>query len=112
MRDWYPRVLVAVLVTTLAALVRVEPVQAHSFYPYECCSDTDCWPTGEAGREPDPVFTPRGWKLADGVVVPFDRARPSPDGRFHVCRRGGQAEGAVIVPTAKPPCVWAPMGAS
>lgn len=83
-----------------------EPARAHSFYPYECCSDQDCWPMGKGEREPDPVLTPQGWKLFDGEIVGFAETRPSPDGRFHVCRRGGAAEGAVIRPGR--PCLWVP----
>lgn len=109
--SWYPRFLASVLATALLTLLAVAAL-AHSFYPWECCHDQDCWPTGEPGREPDPTFTPRGWKLFDGTIVPFNQARPSPDGKFHVCRRGGQANGDLIVPDGKPPCLWAPMGAS
>lgn len=98
---------------TVVALVLVaaqKAALAHSFYPWACCSDQDCWPTGPGEREPDPVFTPRGWRLSDGVIVPFNRARPSPDGRFHVCRRGGNISGALIAPPSEPPCLWVPMG--
>ena len=109
---WFPKFMAARLLGLFVLLVFIMPALAHSFYPWECCSNTDCWPTGADGREPDPVFTPRGWKLADGVIVPFDQARPSPDGKFHVCRRGGQADGALIVPDKKLPCLWAPEGAS
>ena len=59
-------------------------------YPWECCSSMDCWEVGMGGPEPDPIPSPGGWKLSDGAVVPFHLARSSPDGRFHVCRRGGQ----------------------
>lgn len=33
------------------------PVHAHSWYPYDCCSDRDCWPMGldADAREPDPA---------------------------------------------------------
>ncbi len=64
-------------------------------------------------REPEPVATEGGWRLFDGTVIPYANARPSPDGRFHVCRRGGAANGAVIVPGSQknpqPPCLWAPV---
>lgn len=83
----------------------------HSFYPAECCSSTDCWPTGDGEREPDPVATPEGWRLSDGTVVRYGAARLSPDGRFHVCRQGGRAAGAVIAPSGKSTCLWAPQPA-
>ena len=99
-----------------AAIVAVLPIplgQAHEAasgwaYPWECCSATDCRETGAGGSEPDPVPSPGGWKLADGTVVPFHLARSSPDGRFHVCRRGGQPKGPVIRPHERPACLWVP----
>jgi hypothetical protein len=27
-----------------------ESAKAHSFYPYECCHDQDCWPMGKGER--------------------------------------------------------------
>lgn len=92
-------------------------VRAHSFYPWECCHDRDCWMTGarddgQPMREADPVFTRDGWLLSDGTLVPFTDARPSPDGRFHVCRQGGADKGSVIRPSGAPVCLWVPQGAS
>jgi hypothetical protein len=106
--------LLAALIIVLAAVRLAGGASAHSFYPWECCSDQDCWPMGDrpGDREPEPTFTAAGWRLHDGAVVPFAAARPSPDGRFHVCRRAGQAEGQVIRPEGRPICLWAPMGAS
>lgn len=98
--------LLACAVAVIAVASCAAPARAHSFYPYECCSDQDCWPMGKGEREPDPVLTPQGWRLHDGEIVAFAETRPSPDGRFHVCRRGGAAEGAVIRPGR--PCLWAP----
>jgi hypothetical protein len=75
----------------VALFLSTPPARAHSFYPWECCSDQDCWPMGDDAdaKEPEPRATPAGWLLTDGSVVPYREARPSPDGRFHVCRRGG-----------------------
>jgi len=94
--------------------VWLSPAKAHSFYPWECCSSQDCWPMGAAAdaKEPDPVGTPAGWLLVDGTVVPYLAARPSPDGRFHVCRQGGRGDGAMITPRERPPCLWAPVPGS
>lgn len=94
----------------LALMFAARPVRAHSFYPHECCHDRDCWPMGDAAdaREPEPVASPQGWRLHDGEVVPYAAARPSPDGRFHVCRQGGAAQGPVIRPAARPPCLFVP----
>lgn len=97
-----------VLALFMALAICAAPAFAHDWYPWSCCSATDCWPTGEGQLEPDPTYTPQGWRLSDGVIVPFHQARPSPDGRFHVCRKGGQSAGALITPPAEPPCLWAP----
>lgn len=99
-------------ISIIAALS--SPARAHSFYPWECCSSQDCWPMGTDAdaREPDPVATPSGWRLHDGTVVPYAAARPSPDGRFRVCRRGGSLAGEMITPQQKPPCLWAPVQGS
>lgn len=85
---------------------------AHDWYPAVCCSDKDCWPAGEGGQEPEPKAGPTGWVLHDGTVVPYAAARPSPDGRFHVCRSQGRRDGSVIRPVAQPPCLWAPVPGS
>jgi hypothetical protein len=91
----------------VVSLAGCTPASAHSFYPYECCHDKDCWPMGKGEREPDPVLTPQGWRLFDGETIAFSETRVSPDGRFHVCRKAGAAEGAVIRASGKP-CLWVP----
>jgi hypothetical protein len=110
-------VLILVVALVLAAFFGSRAAFAHSFYPWECCSSTDCWMTGtrddgQAMVEPDPQPTRDGWLLYDGTLIPFANARPSPDGRFHVCRQGGAASGAVIRPSGTAPCLWVPQGAS
>jgi hypothetical protein len=105
------------LLVVLMSLALVSKASAHSFYPWECCSSQDCWPMGSDtdALEPEPVPTGGGWKLFDGTIIPYEHARPSPDGRFHVCRRNAARNGQVIVPNtarnqpAKPPCLWAPV---
>ena len=98
------------ILAVIAGLVLVSctAARAHEWYPLACCNQADCCETGEGKREPDPVYTPQGWQLHDGVIVPFNKARVSPDGRFHVCRYGGKPTSALIAPTNEPPCVWAP----
>ena len=81
---------------------------AHSFYPYICCSDQDCYPIPVE----DVRATPKGWRiLKEGVTIPYEAARPSPDGRFHICRNE-MGKGSLIEPSGHPPCFWAPEGAS
>lgn len=90
------------------------PAYGHSFYPYECCSEQDCWPMGQDddAREPDPKPVDGGYLTHDGIYVPHDETRQSPDGRFHVCRHGGRATGGIIEPSSRPICMWAPRPSS
>ena len=83
---------------------------AHSWYPYDCCSDRDCWPMGEDSdaREPDPVAVPGGYRTHDGLFVAERDTRVSRDGRFHVCRYGGALNGSVITPSQRPVCLFVP----
>jgi hypothetical protein len=93
----------------LAALVLALPgaALAHSWYPYECCSDRDCFPVSVQ----DVRAIPGGWSLPDGTIVAHGEARASPDGNFHVCRRQ-DGTGPLIRLHKKPACFWAPMGSS
>lgn len=87
------------------------PAFGHSFYDPACCSDRDCWPAGkdDDAREPAPRVTPQGYVLHDGTVVPFTDARPSPDGRYHVCRLAGSLSGELIR-TGRKACLYVPQG--
>lgn len=107
-------IIVLVLLAVLFCIARLTSARAHSFYPWECCHDQDCWPMGidADAREPEPVETAAGWRLHDGVVITLSETRPSPDGRFHVCRGGGRLEGPVITPSGRKPCLWAPAPSS
>lgn len=122
-RDEFPempnlpaRLVIVLLLFALAlyGLALRTPAWAHSFYPWECCHDQDCWPMGldADAREPEPTATATGWRLHDGIVIPFSETRPSPDGRFHVCRGGGRLLGPVIAPSGRKPCLWAPAPSS
>lgn len=94
----------------LALLALAPAASAHGWYPYDCCSDRDCWPMGEDAdaREPDPQIVPGGYRTHDGIFVAQRDTRPSRDGRFHhVCRYGGARESGVIS-TAKGVCLFVP----
>lgn len=80
---------------------------AHSWYPFECCSDRDCFPVAVE----DVRISPVGYTLTDGTLIEYAEARPSPDGRFHICRRQ-DGKGPIIRLHKKPACFWAPIGAS
>lgn len=79
---------------------------AHSWYPYECCSDRDCYAVPKERVR----VVPGGWML-DGFFVGYGEARPSPDGLFHICRTQ-DGKGDLIRPTQKPACAWAPVQGS
>lgn len=93
--------------SSIAFFLLTASALAHSWYPYECCSDLDCHPVPV-----DRVKEAKGgWLLADGTFIAYRDARPSPDNRFHVCQRDA-GKGALIRLHDKPACFWAPMGAS
>ncbi|MCA0401065.1 MAG: hypothetical protein LCH38_09645 [Proteobacteria bacterium] len=80
---------------------------AHSWYPYECCSDNDCFPVAVENVK----NAPGGWVLEDGTFIRYQEARASPDGKYHVCRHNN-GKGALISVYGKAACFWAPMGSS
>lgn len=92
----------------LAALLAPAAAQAHSWFPWSCCNKSDCYEIGGDMKEPAPTSTPDGWRLHDGVVVPFRQARKSPDGNFYVCRRGGNKSEPIIHPSGELPCLFVP----
>lgn len=53
-------------------------ILAHSWYPYECCSDRDCHKVTDA-REVQGGYT------AEGIFFPKALVKPSRDGDFHAC---------------------------
>lgn len=91
----------------LALLALTGPAFAHSWYPFECCSEKDCFPVPVS----DVRVVPGGWTLSDGTMIEHAEARPSPDGQFHVCRRQ-DGTGPLIRMHKKPACFWAPIEAS
>lgn len=104
------RIGLAMIVAAFFVVAAVWSARAHEWYPPACCSGVDCHPaaTGDRdAREPDPVRVRGGWRLHDGIVLKDEDAKPSPDGRFHVCRTGGNPRGAVIYTDGRP-CFWMP----
>jgi len=97
-----------ILLIVLALASAIAPARAHSFYPYECCSEVDCFPVPVPRTEIE--RGPEGWRLKkEGITIPFEAARPSPDGLFHLCR-DQLGKGRLIIPHGRPPCFWAPEG--
>ena len=95
-----------IILAVLALASAIAAPRAHSFYPYECCSEVDCFPVPVPRTEIE--RTPDGWRLKkEGIVIPFDAARASPDRQFHLCR-DELGKGKLITPYGKPPCFWVP----
>lgn len=104
----WPLIVAAAIIGVLAIC---PGATAHEWYPLECCSDRDCWIAGEGGAEPEPRAGPSGYVLHDGTLIPYHEARPSPDGRYHVCRHGGSLLGRIIRTDGRP-CLWVPQQGS
>jgi hypothetical protein len=72
-----------------ATLALILPVQAHSWYPVECCSGQDCHETDLVTELPD--GTAKVQVGSDIVIVPRSlKRRSSPDGHYHLCYRKWQ----------------------
>ena len=69
---------------SLAGLFGSVPSIAHDWYPLDCCSNKDCRALVEIKGE-TVLEGPEGWRLWDGRIVSRDRAKLSPDGKFHLC---------------------------
>lgn len=78
-------------VATLAVIFgwQAKPANAHSWYPRECCHDTDCAPVDSAvwlipagGGSPQLRVTSKYGTL---IIPDGFPARESKDGRMHVC---------------------------
>lgn len=95
------------LPVVLAMLVAVcGHASGHSWYPYSCCSELDCFPVSVARDEIE--RRDGGWYLKkERITIPFDAARASPDRHFHICRNE-MGRGTLITPSGQPPCFWVP----
>ncbi|MHB2169927.1 hypothetical protein [Alsobacter sp. R-9] len=88
----------------LVGFLVVDKAMAHSWYPAECCSSSDCEMISASQLRRDET----GWILPSGETVPFAAARDSLDHQFHWCRYGGN--GSLIRPSGKAPCLFVPPG--
>jgi len=93
-------------VCAAAALMLSSRANAHDWYPWNCCSSSDCWPAPD--KEPVPKLIGTKYVLFDGTEIDEKDVKPSPDENFHVCRKGGTIQGALIYADGKP-CFWAPV---
>jgi hypothetical protein len=74
------RILLVMIIILFLALFAV--AFAHSWYPPECCSDSDCYPLPEGSV----IKAPGGYLLEGGEFVPDALTKEGKDGRYHVCR--------------------------
>ncbi len=91
----HPKPLAQVLGAAVLAGSLLAPgaADAHDWYPHACCSDRDCKPVAETAVQ----LTPAGWLVrTTGETIPFEKARSSPDGQFHICSYGGKPDGRTI----------------
>lgn len=95
--------LVLILLAAVVALgLLIGQAMAHSWYDRTCCDISDCSPL-----PPDAVqVTPQGYRLPNGQLVPFARARVSMDRDFHWCRRSSSSP--LIEPYGEQACFYAP----
>lgn len=106
------------LALALALLLMVPPANAHLWYSDEVnekgvnCCDGECRAL-EAGAV---IEIKMGYYIVDlDISIPFELAKPSPDGQYHICE---------VAPCATTPsdptspcargwrCFWAPMPGS
>jgi hypothetical protein len=78
---------------------------AHSWYPWECCSDNDCAPIA---LDETPIERDGGFYLIDGRHISYRDLKPSPDEHWHLCEQ----KGPIKVSERKIICVYAPHGGS
>lgn len=90
----------------LSAFFAVFPAAAHDAkptsampqgwsYPISCCSGYDCREVPYTQIKEGP----EGYVIAStGELIPMTdrKVKPSPDGEFHWCSRGGKEDGATI----------------
>jgi hypothetical protein len=69
-------------VIIIAALVAAVPALAHSWYPWACCGDMDCFPVACDQL----VQTVSGWLyVPTGNLFKPEQVQPSQDHHCHVC---------------------------
>lgn len=70
-----------ILILILALMFVSVPAIGHSFYPKDCCSDSDCDVLASSRVQ----VTPAGYIIDGRETVPYSKALWSPDEHFHGC---------------------------
>lgn len=108
-------VVVAAWLMALLVSVWASVAEAHDWYPISCCHQRDCFPLAFDEVE----ITQEGYKLPSGEIIPFDKARQSPDEhdnageKYHMCTPQGTRDETVrrtwdSKTKQSKPCFWAP----
>lgn len=98
-------ILFTILATTFPAKAHQAPSGWN--YPIECCHDQDCYEISEK----DIVIVEGGYMiLANKEIVPFEKVKTSPDGRYHRCsyNRGDPTAGTIVDRTTETICLFIP----
>ena len=95
----------AVAYALIVWLILATGAEAHDWYEPVCCSDTDCAPIPDSAVREGPngyevTLQPGQHPMVKeplSYVVPYDKVRQSPDGKYHAC----------ITATGYRPCFYA-----
>ena len=87
-------------------IVLCAPVQAHEWYPFECCGRNDCMPAGGVEEDGRGGMTVIVGDMRIGIPEGF-APRASLDGRVHICLRmySSEIDGYI---TVTPVCLFLP----
>ena len=97
----------ATALSGLASIIVLSaPVQAHEWYPLECCGRNDCMPAGGVEGDGRGGMTVIVGDMRIGIPEGF-APRPSQDSRIHVCFRtySNEIDGSL---TITPICLFLP----
>lgn len=97
------------IIVAATVLLSTSNVSAHSWYPYECCSDNDCQKVAvNTVKEKDGGFEviiypgqhkmSKNWTEPMVYHVPYKDARASEDQDFHVCLNAAKVLLCLFVP--------------
>lgn len=95
---WARLIAVAAFVFIIYVVGCHGPAKSHDWYPYECCSNQDCFPL----RDEEVNLTPGGYQITGHPhVIPYGSSiiKMTPaegDGKYHLCTRDGERSGSTI----------------
>lgn len=103
----YLKIIQTGIVACTLSVIMAGTAVGHSWYPDECCNDKDCAEATVTKRNKNGFWLRHGkFKTDHFVRYDYDRFRPSPDGKYHICtidEPTSEAHGSVM-------CVFVPAG--